>query len=124
MIRLVLAVALGGALGSVARFLTSSWMISHWPRHYFLGTLVVNIIGCLAIGYLYGLFLLRSDLPLELRTGLNVGVIGGLTTFSSFSLEVVRLIEGGQAGMALGYLGCSILGGLFAVWAGLSFARL
>ena len=124
MIRLILAVALGGALGSVARFLTSAWMVSHWPRHYFLGTFAVNIIGCLAIGYLYGLFLIRTDLPLELRVGLTVGVLGGLTTFSSFSMEVVRLFEGGQTGLAIGYLGCSILGGLLAVWAGLSFARL
>ncbi|TRX76513.1 fluoride efflux transporter CrcB [Pseudomonas mangiferae] len=124
MIRTMVAVALGGAFGSVLRFLTSYLAASQWPRHAFLGTLAVNVVGCLVIGYLNGLFLLRTDLPVELRLGLTVGVIGGLTTFSSFSLEVVRLLENGQTALAMAYLACSILGGLFAVWAGLSFARM
>ncbi|WP_263142015.1 fluoride efflux transporter CrcB [Pseudomonas sp. RIT-PI-AD] len=124
MIRTLAAVALGGAFGSVLRFLTSAWMVRQWPRHYFLGTFAVNIVGCLLIGYLTGLFLLRTDLPVELRIGLTVGVIGGLTTFSTFSMDVVRLLESGQTPLAMGYLACSILGGLFATWAGLSFARL
>ncbi len=119
----VMAVALGGALGSVLRFLTSSWVGQQWPRHAFVGTLAVNLVGCLLIGYLGGLFLARADLPEAVRVGLTAGVLGGLTTFSSFSLEAVRLLESGQSALALVYLGCSILGGLFATWAGLSFAR-
>ncbi len=124
MIRIALAVAAGGALGSVLRFLVSSWVVAYWPRHYYLATLTVNLLGCLAIGFLSAFFLLRTDLSLVLRTGLTVGVLGGLTTFSSFSLETLRLIEGGQHGVAISYLLCSVLGGLGAAWLGMLLARL
>ena len=82
------------------------------------------LIGCLAIGFLSAWFLLRSDIPLVLRTGVTVGVLGGLTTFSSFSLEVLRLLENGQHGLAVSYLLGSVLGGLGAAWLGMSLARL
>ncbi|MBX9914701.1 MAG: fluoride efflux transporter CrcB [Pseudomonadaceae bacterium] len=124
MIKLVLAVAAGGAVGSVLRFLTSQAVVAHWPRHYFLATLLVNLLGCFLIGFLSAYFLLRTDIPLVLRTALTVGVLGGLTTFSSFSLEVLRLIEAGQTGVALSYLLGSVLGGLCAAWLGMSLARL
>ncbi len=124
MIKLVLAVAAGGALGSVMRFLASAWVVAQWPRHYYLATFAVNLVGCLAIGFLSALFLLRTDISLELRTGLITGVLGGFTTFSSFSLEIMKLMDGGRALEALGYLAFSILGGLLAAWAGLSLARL
>ena len=124
MIKLALAVAAGGAVGSVLRFLTSAAVVAHWPRQYYLATLVVNTVGCFLIGFLSAYFLLRSDMSLVLRTGLTVGVLGGLTTFSSFSLEVLRLIEAGQFGVALSYLLGSVLGGLCAAWLGMSLARL
>lgn len=124
MIKLAIAVALGGAAGSLLRFLASTWVVANWPRHYYLATLAVNLIGCLAIGFLSSWFLLRSDIPLVLRTGLTVGVLGGLTTFSSFSLEVLRLLESGQHGLAISYLLGSVLGGLGAAWLGMSLARL
>lgn len=124
MIRVMLAVAAGGAAGSVLRFLVSGWVAGNWPRHFYLGTFAVNVMGCLLIGVLSGLFLTRTDMPLELRGGLITGVLGGFTTFSSFSLEIMKLIEGGRAAEALGYLALSIIGGLLAAWAGLSLARL
>ena len=124
MIQVALAVAVGGAVGSVLRFLTSNWVVEHWPRHYYLATFAVNLLGCFLIGFLSAYFLLRSDLPLVLRTGLTVGVLGGLTTFSSFSLEVLRLLEAGQLGVAAGYLLSSVVGGLLAAWLGMSLARL
>ncbi|MNH29957.1 camphor resistance protein CrcB [compost metagenome] len=58
-----------------------------------------------------------------LRAGLIVGFIGGLTTFFSFSLDTVRLMESGQAPLAVGYTGISVMGGLLATWAGLSLTR-
>jgi CrcB protein len=124
MIKVALAVAAGGAVGSLLRFLTSATVAAHWPRHFYLATLTVNIVGCFLIGFLSAFFLLRSDIPLPLRTGVLAGVLGGLTTFSSFSLEVLRLIEAGQFGVALGYLLGSVLGGLCAAWLGMSLARL
>ena len=123
MIKVVLAVAAGGAAGSVLRFLTSAWVVAHWPRHYYLATLAVNLLGCFAIGVLSAFFLTRTDLPLPLRIGLTAGVLGGLTTFSSFSLEVLRLLENGQLGTALALLLGSVAGGLLAAWAGMALVR-
>lgn len=123
MIKVLLAVALGGALGSVLRFLAGYFVSLNWPRHFFVATLSVNLVGCFLIGLFSGLFLTRTDLPLELRSGITVGLLGGLTTFSSFSLETLRLIEGGQTAMAMGYFIASLVGGLLAAWVGLGLGR-
>lgn len=120
---LLLSVSLGGVAGTLLRFATANWVSAHWPRHFYLGTLAVNIVGCLLIGFLYGLFLQRPEVPLELRAGLIVGFLGGLTTFSSFSLDTLRLLESGQVPLALGYAAISVLGGLLATWAGLTLTK-
>lgn len=123
MIGTALAVAAGGATGCLLRFATANWVGAHWPQHFYWATLAVNLVGCLLIGYLYGLFLLRPEVPLALRAGLVVGFLGGLTTFSSFSLDTLRLVESGQLASAFGYAGLSVFGGLVATWAGLALAR-
>ncbi|WP_442108537.1 fluoride efflux transporter CrcB [Pseudomonas sp. NUPR-001] len=123
MIAVVAAVSAGGIAGTLLRFATANWVNAHWPRHFYLGTLAVNLIGCLLIGILYGLFVHRPLVPVELRAGLIVGFLGGLTTFSSFSLDTVRLLESGQAPLAFGYAGISVFGGLLATWAGLSLTK-
>ncbi|BCD88354.1 putative fluoride ion transporter CrcB [Pseudomonas solani] len=123
MIPLVLSVAVGGIAGTLLRFAAGNWVNAHWPRHFYLGTLAVNIVGCLLIGFLYGLFLQRPEVPVEIRAGLMVGFLGGLTTFSSFSLDTLRLLESGQLPLALGYAAVSVLGGLFATWAGLTLTK-
>ncbi|MEG0858398.1 MAG: fluoride efflux transporter CrcB [Pseudomonas sp.] len=123
MIAVIAAVSAGGIVGTLLRFATANWVNAHWPRHFYLGTLAVNLIGCLLIGLLYGLFVHRPLVPVELRAGLIVGFLGGLTTFSSFSLDTVRLLESGQAPLAFGYAGLSVFGGLLATWAGLSLTK-
>ena len=124
MIALVAAVSAGGIAGTLLRFAAGNWVNAHWPRHFYLGTLAVNLIGCLLIGLLYGLFLHRPLVPVELRAGLIVGFLGGLTTFSSFSMDTVRLLESGQAPLAFGYASLSVVGGLLATWAGLTLTKL
>ncbi|NHC10460.1 fluoride efflux transporter CrcB [Stutzerimonas degradans] len=124
MIRMVLAVTCGGVIGTLLRFAISTWVSTQWPRQFYLATLAVNLVGCLLIGYLYATFLLRPEISPELRGALIIGFLGALTTFSSFSLDALRLLESGQIAIAFGYLACSVLGGLLAAWAGLALARL
>lgn len=124
MIPLVIAVSIGGVAGTLLRFATGNLVAANWPRYFYTATLAVNIVGCLLIGLLYGLFLIRPEVPIEIRAGLMVGFLGGLTTFSSFSLDTIRLLESGQAPLAIGYALISVLGGLLATWAGLSLTRI
>ena len=124
MIRMALAVVAGGVVGTLRRFGVATWVSAQWPRHFYLATLAVNLLGCLLIGYLYAFFLARPDISPELRGGLIIGFLGALTTFSSFSLDGLRLLESGQLATAFGYIGVSVLGGLLAAWAGLTLARL
>nr|WP_256353407.1 MULTISPECIES: fluoride efflux transporter CrcB [unclassified Pseudomonas] len=121
---MIVAVSVGGMAGTLLRFVTGNWINANWPRHFYTATLAVNIVGCLLIGVLYGLFLIRPEVPIEVRAGLIVGFLGGLTTFSSFSLDTVRLLESGQVPLALGYAALSVFGGLLATWAGLSLTKL
>jgi CrcB protein len=123
-IPLIVAVSVGGVAGTLLRFATGNLVAANWPRYFYTATLTVNIVGCLLIGVLYGLFLIRPEVPIEIRAGLMVGFLGGLTTFSSFSLDTIRLLENGQAPLAIGYALISVLGGLLATWAGLSLTRI
>lgn len=124
MIRLVLAVAAGGVIGTLLRFALSTWVTAHWPRHFYVATVAVNLLGCLLIGYLYAMFLMRPEFSPELRAGLILGFLGAFTTFSSFSLDGLRLLESGQFATAFAYIGLSVLGGLLATWVGLTLGRL
>lgn len=124
MIQVAVSVALFGILGGWLRLATGTWVTAHYPRYFFAATLAVNIVGCLVIGYLYGAFLGRPDAPMYLKAGLLVGFVGGLTTFSSFSLDTLRLLESGQALLAIGYAAASVFGGLLATWAGLYLTKI
>ena len=87
----VLLIALGGAAGSVLRYLLHGWLQRAAGIRFPLGTLAVNVLGCLLIGCLAALFLAHSQIREEYRLGLTVGVLGGFTTFSTFSLETFKL---------------------------------
>lgn len=110
----VLYVALGGALGSVLRYLLGLGLNGAFPY----GTLAVNIIGCFVMGLLAGYGGLVGETPAFARYFLMVGVLGGFTTFSAFSLDVLLMVERGQPLLATGYIGLSVLLSLFAVFAG------
>lgn len=119
----LLAIALGGSLGALSRFGLAHWITLIWPKAFPLATFAVNLIGCLIIGILYGLWASRPEYAPVLRQGLFVGFLGAFTTFSTFSLDALRLLESGDSLMALGYILLCVCVCLFATWAGLSLVR-
>lgn len=119
----ILAVAAGGALGSVGRYLIGSvWLPSAGPHAMPWGTLLVNIGGSFLYGLLFALLTQYLPHGATLRVALLAGFLGGFTTFSSFSFESVRLIEEGQLLLAAGYVLGSVVACLVAVWLGLQLA--
>ncbi|MFA5678540.1 MAG: fluoride efflux transporter CrcB [Pseudomonas sp.] len=123
MIWTLLAVAAGGALGALSRFAIGLGLTVLWPNAFPLGTFVINLLGCLAIGILYGLWLNRPELSPVMQQGLMIGFLGAFTTFSTFSLDAWRLLENGQSLLALGYILLSVCLCLIATWAGLMLTR-
>jgi CrcB protein len=115
-----LLVAAGGALGALARYgvgmAAARWLGPAFPW----GTLIVNVAGGLAMGLLIARV---SPEQVALRLGLGVGLLGGFTTFSAFSLETVRLMEH-QPGLAMLYVAASVIFSVGACWAGLSLGRI
>ena len=121
--RMLVVVGCGGLLGTWLRYGLGVWVVGRYPQQFFLATWLVNIVGCLLIGYVHAFFMAHADWPPEWRTVIVVGVLGGFTTFSSFSLDTLRLLENGQVALALGYAASSILGGLLAAALGVSLGR-
>ncbi len=106
----LLFIALGGASGSVARYLLAGWAHRLWEGPRPLGTLLVNALGSFSIGILYVLLVERQLIHQDWRAVLMVGFLGAFTTFSTFSLETITLLEAGHTGHALAYmLGSALL---------------
>ncbi|PEQ13932.1 camphor resistance protein CrcB [Novosphingobium sp. PC22D] len=123
-----LAVALGGGLGAWLRFLVGRfWVMALGPVRagaFPYNTLTVNVLGSLAMGLLVG-WLARFGSHGELtRLFAAVGVLGGFTTFSSFSLDVISLMERGDVGTASFYVVLSVAAGLIGLWLGLLVMRI
>ncbi|MGZ8164453.1 MAG: fluoride efflux transporter CrcB [Methylobacter sp.] len=120
----LLAVAMGGSFGAVVRFLVSSGIHQWLGRGFPYGTLVVNIVGSFLIGLLTeALILQRIAMTLEYRAAILTGFIGAFTTFSTFSLETVYLIEQGSLTKAAFNILLSVAGCILAVWIGLLCGR-
>lgn len=111
-------VAIGGAFGSVARFAMSAGIDRRYEGFFPLGTLVVNVLGCFLIGLIVGM----SDSE-KIRQFLMVGVLGGFTTFSAFSLQTMRLIQDRHYGVAAGYVAASLILCVVGTFLGLALAR-
>lgn len=120
----VLWVAAGGAVGAALRFL-----IGEWARHlptlatFPWATLGINVVGSLLVGALAGGALIPASASPQLRAMLMIGVLGGFTTFSSFSLETVAMLEAGAVSRALVYAAASVLLSVGAAVLGLTLAR-
>lgn len=120
----VLYVALGGALGSVARFWISRLMESMPASAFPWATLVVNITGSFLIGILFVAIIERAMLAADLRYLLMIGLLGGFTTYSAFSLETMLMLDRGQLLFASGYVLATVMGCLAAVWSAIRLTRL
>lgn len=116
-------VALGGALGSVLRYSAGFGVAHIWPQHLYIATVLVNIVGCFLIGCAFSWFLLRPDVSEMTPVLLMTGVLGGFTTFSTFSLDALRIFNNGQPIQALLYMGVTLLGGLVATWLGMTLIK-
>lgn len=121
MIWTLLQVALGGALGAVARFLTVHAALRAFGPAFPWGTLVVNVSGSFAMGLLFVWLEMRG--MMRLAPVLMTGVLGGFTTFSAFSLDVVRLWDIGAQGQAAAYATASVLLSVLGLWVGVAMMR-
>jgi fluoride exporter len=115
-----LLVALGGALGTIARYALSGFVATHFGETFPWGTIIINISGSLVIGFFATLTGPdgRVFVGSEIRQFVMMGLCGGFTTFSSFSLQTLNLARDGELGLALANVGLSVLLCLLAVWVG------
>ncbi len=121
--RVIWYVALGGAVGSVLRYVVGVAVQGRTGLDFPVGTLLVNISGCLLLGFLIHYSLATPAVSPEVRALLTTGLCGGYTTFSTFSYETVTLIQDGDWRRATLYVGLSVVGSLLGVMLGIAGAR-
>jgi CrcB protein len=117
-----LLVMIGGAVGSAGRYAVGKLTLGTLGPDYPWGTLAVNLIGGFLMGLLAGM-LARTGGNEQTRLLIGVGVLGGFTTFSAFSLDAVTMIERGQWGVAVTYALVSVIGSVLALFGGLYLVR-
>lgn len=120
----IIAVFIGGGFGAILRYLTGVYAVRLLSINLPFATFIVNIIGCFILGFLYALFIDRPEMNIQLKLALTAGFCGGLTTFSTFSLEMFEMIRNAQFAQVSVYLVLSIVLGLISVWIGVNFAKL
>ena len=116
-------IALGGAVGAVMRYAVSNGIHTLLGRGFPYGTLTVNVLGSLVMGFLYIFLIERLSNNLALRASLMIGFLGAFTTFSTFSIETFNLLENGEAFKALINILISVVLCLLAAWAGVIIGR-
>ena len=119
----LLLVALGGGTGAMLRYLVGRWALAVFGPGFPAGTLAVNLLGGLAMGLVVGVLARINQGGEHLRLLLGVGVLGGFTTFSAFSLEMVNMVTRAQIGLAVAYAAASVLGSMAALFVGLWIVR-
>ena len=120
----IAAIAVGGGCGSVARFLVAREMGRYLGNFLPYGTLIVNVLGSLALGWLATVFLARPEINIALRLGIAVGFLGAFTTFSAFSFESVQLMLNGAVWRAVLNVTVNTVVCLGMCYLGMQLARL
>jgi len=118
-----IAIALGGSVGAISRYWVSSTTYQWLGNHFSYGTLLVNVIGSVLMGFLAVVLVERFDVSDEIKLGIMVGFLGSFTTFSTFAMETLTWIENGEAMKALAYVLISVFCCVFGAWAGLLTAK-
>ena len=116
-------VALGGSIGSCLRYLVSLWTVDRFGPDFPFGTLIVNIVGCFIIGAFLTAATEKYIVDPNLRFLVVVGFCGGLTTFSSFGYETLKLLEGAGYHYAMLNIGANLVLGFLATWLGMILAK-
>jgi len=119
-----LAVAVGGALGAMARYAVSIWVFNYSSDKFPYATLSVNVLGSFMMGILFVIIVERAALPAEMRSLLMVGFLGAFTTFSTFSLDALSLWQNGHLFVALVYVLATVVLCLVAISSSIWLARL
>ena len=119
----ILLIGVAGLAGTLARYWLSGWADSRWGSTFPIGTLIVNLVGCLAIGFLFHATQEKYLIDPVIRTAILVGILGGFTTFSSFAVQTFNLMRDGEFFLAGVNLVVSNVAGLILVWAGYSVSR-
>ncbi|HEY9899957.1 MAG TPA: fluoride efflux transporter CrcB [Pantanalinema sp.] len=114
----------GGFFGAISRYALGNWIASRLGTAFPYGTLLINLTGCLALGFFGTLALRRATLiPPEARLLVAVGFLGAYTTFSTFGFETIRLLEENNLALAFAYVLGSVLAGLLTTYLGVVAAR-
>ena len=121
--RVLVALAIGGALGTVGRYSVGLWSFRILGPRFAFGTLFVNVAGCFLLGFLMHVAMSTETMSRSVRLAATTGFLGAFTTFSTFGYETVRYIESGSPGLALTNVFANLGLGFVAVWAGLYVAR-
>ena len=118
------AVAVGGALGSIARYALSTWIFDVSSHKFPYATLAVNVLGSFFMGILFVIIVEKAALPTEMRSLLMIGFIGAFTTFSTFSLDALGLWQNGHIFMSVVYMLATVILCLFAISSAIWLTRL
>jgi|TARA_B110000908_G_scaffold46216_1_gene56290 CrcB protein len=119
-----IAVAVGGALGAMARYAVSTWIFQVSSHKFPYATLTVNVLGSFVMGILFVIIIERSALPVEMRSLWMIGFLGAFTTFSTFSLDALGLWQNGHLFVALLYVLATVILCLLAISSSIWLTRL
>jgi len=119
----IFLVGLAGLAGTLARYWLSGWADERWGMTFPIGTMIVNLLGCLAIGFLFQATVEQFLVDPVVRTAILVGFLGGFTTFSSFGIQTFTLLRDGEVFLATINIVISNVVGITLVWVGYAFSK-